>query len=253
VTAALTVTQLTIRQFLRAKSVLVVAGICMIPVLFAIILRLADPELSIADMREILGEALFLGLFSSTLLPLASLVLSTAAIGDEVDDKTLQYLMLKPMSRLRIVIEKLLGTLLVIVPIAWAALLAVWLVVSWGELDATRDMVWPMLAASLAGIAGFGALFMLISLYAQRALLVGVFYVFIWEATLSQFLPGIRTISVRQYMQSIFIRLLDDPVIVGVNEQDSAARLSTATITIVAIVAVSVLWSAWRLRRMNLE
>jgi hypothetical protein len=142
---------------------------------------------------------------------------------------------------------------MVTVPIAWASLLTVWLVISWGDLDATQDMVWPMLAASLAGIAGFAGLFMLISLYAQRALLIGVFYVFVWEAALSQFLPGIRTISIRQYMQSIFIRLLDDPVVVGVNEGDTAARLSTAAITIVAVVVVSVAWSTWRLHRMNLE
>lgn len=252
-TGALTVTHLTVQQFLRAKAVLVVAGICAIPILFALILRLADPELSVPDMREILGEAIFLGLFSSTLLPLASLVLSTAALGDEVEDKTLQYLTLKPMSRFRIVIEKFFGTLLVTVPIAWVALLAVWLVVSWGELDATRDMVWPMLIASLAGIAGFGALFMLISLFAQRALLVGVFYVFVWEASLSQFLPGIRAISIRHYMQSIYIRVLDDPLIVGVNEGDSASRLVTASVTMTAIVVVSLLLTAWRLRRMNLE
>jgi ABC-2 type transport system permease protein len=253
VTGALTVTQLTIRQFLRAKAVLVVAAICAIPILFAIILRLANPDLTVGDMREILGEALFLGLFSSTLVPLASLVLSTAALGDEVEDKTLQYLTLKPLSRLRIVCEKFLGTLLVTVPIAWAAMLAVWLVISWGEMDATSDMVWPMLVASLMGIAAFSALFMLISLYAQRALLIGVFYVFVWEATLSQFLPGIRTVSIRHYMQSLFIRLVDDPLVVGVNEQDSAARLSTALVTLVVVTVVSLLLSAWRLSRMNLE
>ena len=248
-TGQLTVTQLTIRQFLRAKAVLVVAAICAIPILFAVIARMAEPDMRDWEMRDLLANAIFIGLFSSTLLPLASLVLSTAALGDEVEDKTLQYLMLKPVSRVRIVVEKFLGTLLITVPISWGALLAVWLVLSWGRLDVTQDMVWPMLVASLAGIAGFGALFMLISLFVQRALIVGVFYVFVWEATLSQFLPGIRTISVRHYMQSIFVRMLDDPAVT----LDGVSQLSTATITVVAIVAVSLALAAWRLRRMNLE
>ncbi len=245
----MTVTQLTIRQFLRAKSVLVVAAICAIPILFAVIARMAQPDMRDWEMRDLLANSIFIGLFSSTLLPLASLVLSTAALGDEIEDKTLQYLMLKPVSRTRIVLEKFLGTLLITVPISWGALLAVWLVLSWGKLDVTRDMVWPMLVASLAGIAGFGALFMLISLFVQRALILGVFYVFVWEATLSQFLPGIRTISVRHYMQSIFVRLLDDPAV----ELDGLSRLSSASITVVAIVVVSLVLAAWRLRRMNLE
>ena len=248
-TSALTVTRLTVRQFLRAKSVLVVAVICAIPTLFAAILRLALDAPSVTDMRMVIGNSIFVGLFSSTLLPLAALVLSTSALGDEIEDKTLHYLALKPLSRLRIVAEKFFGTLLIIVPIAWIALLAVWVVISWGKLDATRDLVLPMLVSSLAGLAGFGALFMLLSLFIQRALLAGVFYVFIWEAALSQFLPGIRTISIRHYMQSIFVRMADDPdiTLAGVS------RLSTATITIVVIVVVSLLLSALRLRRMSIE
>ncbi|MDQ4044006.1 MAG: ABC transporter permease [Chloroflexota bacterium] len=248
-TGTLTILQLTIRQFLRAKSVLVVAGICAIPVLFAVILRMANPDLSAADKREVIGEGTFLGVFSSTLLPLAALVLSTSALGDELDDKTLHYLALKPVSRLRIAVEKYIGTLLITVPIAWGALLAVWLVVSWGETDATRELLWPMLVASLSGVAGFAALFQLISLYVPRALLVGIFYVFVWEATVSQFLPGIRSISIRHYMQSIFVRLVDDPDIT----LEGVSRLSTASVTIAVIVVLSLLLSAWRLRRMNLD
>ncbi len=248
-TAGLTVTQLTVRQFLRAKSVLVVAAICAIPTLFALILQLALEDPTVSEIRDVVGNVVYLGIFSSTLLPLAALVLSTSALGDEIEDKTLHYLALKPLSRLRIVIEKLIGTLIVTVPIAWVAVLAVWLVVSWGNLDGSRDMIVPMLVSSFAGIAGFGALFMLISLYIPRALLAGIFYVFVWEATLSQFLPGIRTISIRHYMQSIFVRMVDDPDIT----LGGVSRLSTATITIVVIVAISLVLSATRLRRMSIE
>jgi ABC-2 type transport system permease protein len=240
------ITQLTIRQFLRAKSVLVVAALCAIPILFALILR-ANLD---ADLRrEVIGEAIFLGLFGSTLLPLAALVLSTAALGDELEDKTLPYLTLKPVSRIRIVLEKYVGTLVILVPLAWAALLAVWIVTSWGDLDATRDLMWPMLAASFAGIAAFAALFMLISLYIQRALLIGVFYVFVWEATLSQFLPGIRTISIRHYMQSMFVRMVDDDVI-GL---PGVSRLPTSIITLSIVTLIALVLAAFRLRRMNLE
>ncbi|MBA2758315.1 MAG: ABC transporter permease subunit [Chloroflexia bacterium] len=248
-TGQFTITQLTIRQFLRAKSVLVVAGICVIPVFFAIILRLAVPDPRIWEIRDFLATPIFVGLFASTLLPLAALVLSTAALGDEIEDRTLPYLTMKPSSRLRIVVEKYIGTLLVTVPIAWGALLTVWLVSSWGFLNDTRDMILPMLVASLAGIAAFSALFLLISLYSSRALLIGIFYVFVWESLLSQFLPGIRTISIRHYTQSIFVRLLDDPVVL----LDGASRTSTALITVGVLIAVTIGMAAWRLRTMNLQ
>src|SRR5690606_22555727 len=139
-----------------------------IPALFALILQLALEDPTVADIREVIGDGVYLGIFSSTLLPLAARVLSTSAVGDEIEDKTLHYLALKPMSRLRIVVEKFVGTLLITVPIAWIAVLAVWLVVSWGNLDAASDLIVPMLVSSLAGVAGFGALFMLISLFIPR-------------------------------------------------------------------------------------
>jgi len=123
-------------------------------------------------------------------------------------------------------------------------------VLSWGRLDDTRDMLVPMFVSSLAGIAGFSALFLLISLFVPRALLVGVFYVFVWETTLSRFLSGIRTVSVRHYMQSIFVRMVDDPTVATL---PGVARLSTASITIAVVIVVSLLLAAWRLRRMSID
>jgi hypothetical protein len=90
---------------------------------------------------------------------------------------------------------------------------------------------------------------MLLSLFIQRALLFGVFYVFIWESTLSRFLPGIRSISISHYTRSLFVRLLDDRRIVI----DGPSATTTILITIVCIVIVSLLLSTWRLRTMAIE
>lgn len=248
-TPLFTIIWLTLRQFLRSKSVLVVLGISLFPVLFAIIPHLASREPTLRTIRDVIGNTIYLDLFAATLLPLATLVLATAAFGDELEDKTLQYLTLKPIGRLQIAIAKFIAVLLVTLPIVWSGLLVTWVVGSWGKLGDNTELIWPMLASSTVGILGFGALFLLVSLVIQRALLAGIFYVFIWETALSRYLPGIRSISVRHYTQSMFVRLAGDRAF----QIDSVAATSTIVITVVGIVVISLGVATWRLRRMNLD
>ncbi|MBA2277578.1 MAG: ABC transporter permease subunit [Chloroflexia bacterium] len=243
------ITRLTIRQFARGKSLLVAAGIVFFPVLFAILGLLAPDGLTVRQLRQLLSSVIFLGAFTGTLLPVATLLLASGAFGDELDDRTLSYLTLKPISRLRIVIEKLLGVLIVGILLAWTGILATVGVAAWGRYDAVEDLVWPMLLSTAAGVIGFGSFFLLLSLYIPRALLTGLFYTFVWESALARFLPGIRTISIRHYAQSIFAELADDRRIVLAQQ----AELRTSVITVVAICVLSIALGTWRLRRMNLE
>ncbi len=245
----MTITFLTIRQFLRSRSLIVVAAVSLLPILFALIPHLISEEFSVRDLRETMSDIIYLPFIATTLLPLATLVLATSALGDEIDDKTLQYLALKPISRFRIAFEKWLAMMVVTVPVVWIGIMVTWLIVSWGNVGEMTDMVWPLLASSLVGVVGFGSIFLLLSLFIQRALLFGVFYVFIWESTLSRFLPGIRSISISHYTRSLYVRLLDDRRVMI----DGPSATSTIIITIVCIVIVSLLLSTWRLRTMAME
>ena len=244
----MTITVLTVRQFLRSRSIFVVLGISLLAAILAGIVQAVPDENSIRDLRSIFS-GLYLNLFAGTLLPLATLVLATAALGDEIEDRTLQYLTLKPVSRLQIVFEKLLAVVAVLIPLTWFGIVVTWAITAFGNVDELRDLLWPALASSLVAIIGFGSLFMLLSLFVQRALLIGVFYVFVWESTLSQFLPGIRAISIRHYTQSLFTRLLDDPRI----SVDGPSGESTVVITIVALLVICTALATWRLQRMSLE
>lgn len=244
----MTITVLTVRQFLRSRSIFVVLGISLLAAILAGIVQAVPDENSIRDLRSIFS-GLYLNLFAGTLLPLATLVLATAALGDEIEDRTLQYLTLKPVSRLQIVFEKLLAVVAVLIPLTWFGIVVTWAITAFGNFDELRDLLWPALTSSLVAIIGFGSLFMLLSLFVQRALLIGVFYVFVWESTLSQFLPGIRAISIRHYTQSLFTRLLDDPRI----SVDGPSGESTVVITIIALLVICTALATWRLQRMSLE
>jgi ABC-type transport system involved in multi-copper enzyme maturation permease subunit len=246
---SLTITSLTIRQFLRSKSIYVVLGISLLAAVLALIGQLAPGEESVREMRRIFADTLYLNLIAATLLPLATLVLATAALGDELEDRSMQYLALKPISRYRIVLEKLLAVFAVMIPIVWFGITVTWAVAAFGNVDDMRDLLWPALASSLVAIVGFGSVFLLASLFIQKALLVGVFYVFVWETALSRILPGIRAISIRHFTQSLFVRMVDDRRITV----DQVSGETTVIITTVMILVICLALSTWRFRTMSLE
>lgn len=245
----MTITSLTIRQFLNSRSLIVVALICLIPLAIAIVPHLTSDPTSVNSLRRTMANVVFLNMYATLLMPISVLVLASAAFGDEIDDKTLYILALKPISRFRIVLEKFLAVVVVAVPVVWGSIAIVWAVMAWGNFDGMRDMLWPMLAGSLVGIIGFGSIFLTVSLLVRRTLLLGMFYVSIWEGALSGFLPGIRNFSISHYGRSMFVNLLDDDRITV----DNAADTGRVIITIVIVAVVALGLGTWRFRRMAID
>ncbi len=249
---------LTVRQFLGGKAVRVVTALAFIPCVFAVIYLL---NTDIDTPRKALSDLFLQVLVAPTLLPIVVLILATAALGNEVEDRTLPYLTLKPVARLRIVLEKLLGVLVVAVPTVLAGLAVAALIVAQGQDDyagvrlrageslALGPVVWAMLAAAAAGTVAIAAIFLAVSLLVPRALLVGIIYSFTWESVLGRFLPGIRLVSIRHYVQSIFVALLDDPRVTV----DNAVSLRGSLLTLAVASLIAVALATWRLRSMNLE
>ena len=254
----LPITTLTVRQFMGGNAVRVVAALAFIPCLFAGIYLI---NTDVSTPREFLVELFLNILIAPTLLPITVLILATAALGNEVEDRTLPYLTLKPIGRLRIVLEKLAGVLVIALPTVLVGLAATALIVSLGQDDYGRlarrfsgtldlgPVVWAMLGAAAVGVVATSAIFLAVSLIVPRALLAGIIYAFAWESLLGRFLPGIRLVSIRHYVQSTFVALLDDPgVTIG---GATSLRGSLLTLGIASLLALT--FAAWRLRHMNLE
>src|SRR3954471_24941729 len=97
---------LTLRQFAGGKAVRVVAGLSFIPAIFALI-YLINPDVD--DPRHFVAITMFRDLIVAPLLPITALIFARGALGNEIEDRPLPYLTLKPIGRLRIVLEKLIG------------------------------------------------------------------------------------------------------------------------------------------------
>lgn len=242
---ALPITYLTLRQFLGSKAVVVAAVLALLPVAFALIYVLDD---SVSLAERYLGNTVFLQLVVPTLLPLTTLILATAALGNELDDRTIHYLLLKPVGRLRIVIEKLLACLVVSTPLVLIGNALAYVVVMRGAGGEHLRLLAAMLAAAAASTLAYSAIFLLISLLVARPLLVALVYSFLWESLLGRFVPGLRYFSIRHFVSSVFVKLVDDPLLTISNPTGLTAALAV----LLAASALAIILATWRLKTMSI-
>lgn len=237
---------LTARQFLEGRSIRVVAALAAVPLLLGLIELIASG--SDVDPRNMLGQS-FNELSIPTLLPLIALILGSSALGNEISDRTLPYLVLKPWSRMRIIQEKFLATIVIgsIIAIVFGFLVWGILGAAAGEFDG--DLLLAVIAASILAVAGYGAAFTFLSLLITRVLMAGLLYVLIWESLLARFIPGLRLLSIRHYVQSLYAHILGDAT-VTIEQQ---AAVGTSLIVLFAVTVVFLLLSWLRLQQMDLD
>jgi ABC-2 type transport system permease protein len=237
---------LTLRQFRAGKAAWATIFFAALPILLAGIYRAG---VSTTGPRDFLSF-LYLMLLAPTIVPLGTLILATTALGNEVEDRTLVYLALKPLARARIVLAKYLAALLGGAVIFAVGAWLTWLVTGIGQ---DEPLGWRSLLALLvsvvAGVAGYGALSLLVSLIAQHALLIGIVYIVIWESLLARFITSLRFASVRFYTASLYARLVDDPSA----PTDGTARTIVAVIVLAVVVVAALALATSRLARMDLD
>ncbi len=130
-------------------------------------------------------------------LPLATLWLATASVGDLVDDRLLVYIWLKPVPRWQLPGAAMLATVTIVLPLVVVPLVAA--VVLAGQ----AQIAWAVsLAAVLAALA-YAGLFVAAGLWLRRALWWGLLYVLVWENGVARAADGAAKLSVSSYSQSI--------------------------------------------------
>ena len=224
--------RLSLRQMLRPRRLLILLFVAAVPVALSAIARLAPP----GDPAEF-RESVLMGPFViSAVMPIVTVVLATASLGHEVEDRTFSYLFLKPVARWQIAAPK----------IAAAALVSALLVLGSGTLTAIiapggGAMTSIAVAGGLlVGVLAYTSVFVWAGLMTSYALPLGLVYVFLWEAAIVQFMQGVRWLSIRHYTLAT-IHGLDDVQFAGDAAMlDLAQALPAAGIVIVLFVTLTV-------------
>ena len=126
----------------------------------------------------------------AVLVPLATLWLGTAAIGDLVEDRLLVYIWLKPVPRWELPLAAVLATATVVVPLAVLPVAASAVVAGEGEVAAAA------LAAALLAALAYSGLFVAAGLWFRRAVWWGLAFVLLSENLVANISSGVARFTV---------------------------------------------------------
>lgn len=192
------VARITIRLLLGSKRAAGVAFVLLIPVVIGIVFRFSE-EYDTTNRAEFATD-ITSSLILALLLPLVALVLGTTAIGSEIEDGTVVFLLAKPVDRWRIVVVKAvvaaLASAAVCVPTTGAT---TWIITGGNAGGLVVGLGFAALVASVV----YSVLFVALSTVTSRALVIGLIYVFVWEGILANVFGGLAWLSVRAYSEAV--------------------------------------------------
>lgn len=170
----------------RVLGLLVLTG-APAPILF--LLAWGQPDLEVFEMYQ----GLTLTLAMILVYPIATIVISTAALGEERKGHTMPFLVLKPVSRPLIAAAVTSAAAIACFVVLGIGATGTWLVMAFyiGE----WSLIWSVLAALAIQSIASAALFVPVGLLISRATLVGLAYLFIWETILTSVVAGFSASS----------------------------------------------------------
>ncbi len=232
---------LSLRQLASRRRLLLIVLLAFLPVSLAVLISaLAEGQ---SDLGQDIVNLLIDGMIVGAILPIVTIALATAAFGNELGDRTLSYLVLKPVPRSLIVLPKLLASIVVGGPLLIASgVVATLLGVGGGQAALAVGV------ALFAGTVTYATIFTWAGLVSTHALGFSLIYVFLWEGLISSFLGGVRYLSVRGYTLAI-LHGIDDKSFEALGQR--VIEFPAALVGAAAVTAVFFWLTVSRLRRMD--
>jgi ABC-type transport system involved in multi-copper enzyme maturation permease subunit len=209
--AALRVFDLSLGEMLWSRRTVFMALVVGLPVVMSLVLRtLAELGGPVPRFRgDATGPTVF-GLmiwafFVRFSVPVLAIFYGTSLIADEVEDKTITYLFVRPIPRQAVLFGKYLAYLVSTVFVVLPAVVVVWLLIVpiGGTLGSSVFDLAKDLALLAVGLAVYGAVFALVGATMKRPLVVGLVFVFGWEVVALAMPGSFRLATVAYYLQGL--------------------------------------------------
>jgi ABC-2 type transport system permease protein len=209
------------------------------PVLVAVVIAIGGGLGDPASLASDVFSTITLGL----VVPLTALVFGTGALGTAIEDGTIVYLLVKPIPRRTVVLAAMIVATAATATLAVAAtLLSGLLLVGLSE----PSLLAGTAVAALLGSLLYVVVFVALSLFTSRALLVGLAYVLLWEGLVTSLLAGSRILSIREYASSTMLAIAGPAGSAGA---PASVDLPVAIALSAAVIVAAFLLGAWRLGR----
>jgi ABC-2 type transport system permease protein len=184
-----TVARLTYRALLGRRRALI---LCALP---ALLLAVAVAVRAMVGADDTVAAELLGGFALATMVPLIGVIAGTGAIGPEIDDGSVVYLLSKPVRRPTVILTKLLVAIGVTVVFSAVPTLVAGYILNG---NSQQVAVAYAVSAAVASVA-YSALFLLLGTISRHAVVIGLIYALVWEALFGSLVAGARTLSVQQW------------------------------------------------------
>jgi ABC-type transport system involved in multi-copper enzyme maturation permease subunit len=201
---------LALEQIARSRRTMFIALIVGAPVLLAVFARLggnASVNLTINGGRvggaEVFDTILWL-LFLRFAVPVLGVWYGTSLIADEVDEKTITYLFVRPIRRGAVVAGKYLAYLACTSGVVLGAVVLVYVSTMAGTPLPPDAGLGAALVALMVGLAAYGAVFTFMGASLRRPLVLGLIFAFGWEQV-ALLVPGyLRRFTLAYHLEAVF-------------------------------------------------
>jgi hypothetical protein len=212
--AAMRVFDLSLGQMLWSRRTIFLGLVVGSPLALGVLFRVLEAMGITGGVRiegaSVPGPTVFSGmiwlLYLRFIVPVLGVFYGTALIADEVDDKTITYLFVRPIPRGAVLTGKYLAYLVTTVCVVLPSVVLLYLLVvplGHGSLAASFPALLKDLGLLGVGLAAYGALFAFIGAYFKYPLVTGLLFAFGWEQ-LALLLPGyLRRLTIAYYLQSL--------------------------------------------------
>jgi ABC-2 type transport system permease protein len=239
--ALLTVVRITIARQNRGVRLVVLAVLFALPIVVAALIRRYQ-----APYRpDPVESGLLFGMIFPALVPLAALLLATGMVQDDVEEQTITYLLIRPISRWAIYLAKLLGTIVSSWLRAAIFTLVTLIVTYWGDdrllgtvLRERAVVVGALLALALSA---YSAIFGVLGLWTRRALVFGAIYIVAFEGLFGNIDFVVREGTVIYHIRVLAVRWLD---INGAEWSIDPATAASATTSLTVLLGIAAVFAA---------
>jgi len=174
-------------------------------------------------------------------VPLVALVISTATIGNMLEEQNLVYFWLRPIGRWKIIAAAWLAAIFVLLPLVLIPMGVL------GAIIGSGDDVAGILASSVVGIVVYSAVFTMLGAFTQRALVIGLVYILLWEGVIAGFSRTAGWFALRTYTRSALANVAEVDLL---NQPPQTFTITLVTLG-VALVAGAI--TTWRLNTMDVD
>lgn len=228
---------LTIRQMLLTKSVILALLILLVPAFIGLYAAIWQPN----DFKPFeLFADLSLFLFLQFYVLLYSLIYAAPLLNEEIEKKTMTYLISRPMKRWEVAVFKLIGFIISINILFTTAVFVTYVTFnipdSFSLFAENLDLMIYVCLIMLLGSLAYGALFSLAGALFKHPLMIGILFAFIWEVFIVNIGGKFPKVTIMYYLRSVFY----DKVALG--QVLAMTKLETTGFSVFIIIFLTLLF-----------